>query len=210
VRGLLLLLVLSWPLVALAQPWVEGTHYERVPGTHEPREDGRIEVAEAFWYACPSCYNFEPHLLRWLETKPDDVAFVRIPASLNPAWRVHSRAFHTAEALGVLDTMHGRIFRTIHMERNALSSVEALSELFTAHTDVDAEAFRTTYQSFAVETRMRQGDALIRGYRVSAVPTVIVNRRYRSNPGMTRGYAQLIQLIDHLVELERQAAENPE
>lgn len=206
-RSLFAAALLIAPLAANAQPWVEGIHYEAVPGTHAPREDGRIEVVEAFWYACPSCYNFEPHLVRWLESKPEDVAFVRIPANLNPSWRVYARAFHAAEALGVLETMHPIIFRAIHIERNALSSVDAYAALFTAHTDIDETTFRETFNGFDVETRMRRGDALIRDFRVSAVPTIIINRRWRTNPAMTRGYPQMVQLINHLIELERNRAE---
>lgn len=206
-RSLFAASLLLVPLAADAQPWVEGIHYEPVPGTHAPREDGRIEVVEAFWYACPSCYNFEPHLVRWLQTKPEDVEFVRVPASLAPNWRVYARAFHTAEALGVLETMHPIIFRSIHIERAPLNSVDAYVALFTAHTDLDEARVRETFTGFEVETRMRRGDALVRDYRVSAVPTIIVNRRWRTNPAMTRGYPQMVQLIDHLIELERNRAE---
>jgi len=201
----LALLLLSLPLAADAQ-WVEGTHYELLTVTPELREDGRIEVIEAFWYGCPSCFNFEPHLVRWLQRKPEDVAFVRVAASMAPAWRVHSRAFHTAEALGVLDQMHPRIFHAIHIDRTQLNTVEAFAELFQRHANIDPETFRTTFQGFPVETRMRRGDNIVRRYRVSAVPTIIINGRYSTNPGLTRGFPQLIELMDHLIELERQRA----
>lgn len=206
-RSLFAAALLLAPLAADAQPWVEGIHYEAVPGTHAPREDGRIEVVEAFWYACPSCYNFEPHLVRWLETKPDDVEFVRVPASLAPNWRVYARAFHTAVALDVLETMHPIIFRAIHIERMRLDSVDAYVALFAANTGLEEATVRETFNSFGVETSMRRGDAQVRDYRVSAVPTVIVNRRWRTTPAMTRGYPQMVQLMNHLIELERNRVE---
>lgn len=207
-RSLLLAALLLAPLAADAQqPWVEGIHYERISGSHAPREDGKIEVVEAFWYGCPSCYNFEPHLVRWLQSKPDDVEFVRLPALLDPSWAVYARAYHTAEVLGVVDTIHPLIFRSIHIERTPLNSPGAYARLFAAHAGVDEAQFLETFNGFTVETRLRRSDALVREFQVRAVPSIIVNRRWRSNPAMTRSYGQLVNLMNHLIELERNRAE---
>ncbi|MEQ8937074.1 MAG: thiol:disulfide interchange protein DsbA/DsbL, partial [Gammaproteobacteria bacterium] len=36
----------------------------------QPTQTGdKIEVVEVFWYGCPHCYDFEPYIERWLETK---------------------------------------------------------------------------------------------------------------------------------------------
>ena len=37
--------------------------------------DGKIDVLEFFWYACPHCYAFEPSLERWRSGLPADVVF---------------------------------------------------------------------------------------------------------------------------------------
>ncbi|MGI9308442.1 MAG: hypothetical protein ACR2P6_04200, partial [Gammaproteobacteria bacterium] len=82
----------------------EGKHYNRLTtaqGTSSPPE--KIEVAEIFWYGCPHCYNFEPHIESWKATLPTDVAFVRIPVIWNPTNQIHARAFYTAQALDVTE-----------------------------------------------------------------------------------------------------------
>ena len=196
-------MLFALPFAVVATEWVEGVHYERVESPAEPRADGKIEVVEAFWYACPTCYNLEPHLERWLAQKADDIEFVRIHASLSPSWRIPARAFYAAEALDVVDQVHRPLFDAIHSGRNALNDIETLATIFTEHAGVAREDFRKAYASFAVDRRMRQGDQRIRRFRVGGVPTLIVNGKYRTTPGQAQGYPQTIELIEYLIEQER-------
>ncbi len=192
-------------LPAAAQEWVEGRHYQQVPNPQESREPGKIEVAEFFWYGCPSCYSFEPHLDEWLETKAADVEFTRYAASFAQPWRVHARAFYTAESLGVVEQVHGALFRAIHEDRNPLNTPEAIGRIFADAADVDAEAFQRAYDSFGVETRLRRGDQLARRYQLQGVPTIVVNGRWVTGPQAAQGYERLIAIVNYLIERERGA-----
>lgn len=206
IRHLLLavaLLVTTLP--ATAQEWVEGRHYQPVPNPQDAREDGKIEVVEFFWYGCPSCYAFEPHLESWLETKPADVEFTRYAASFAQPWRVHARAYYTAESLDVVEQVHGALFTAIHEGRNPLNTPEAIGRVFADAANVDAETFQRAYDSFGVETRLRRGDQLARRYQLQGVPTIVVNGRWVTGPQAAQGYERLISLVNHLVELERGA-----
>ena len=94
---------------AANQDWQfeEGKHYQRLVPT-QPTWGGadKIEVTEFFYYLCPHCYNFEPLIKEWLETKPANVRFVQVPAMWNQVLILHARMFFTAEALarnGVID-----------------------------------------------------------------------------------------------------------
>lgn len=185
--------------------WTEGVHYEVLTNVPELPAGDTIQVLEAFWYGCPSCYNLEPHIQRWLATKPDDVEFVRIAASMAPSWRVHARAFYTADALDVVDEVHVALFNAIHLQRNPLNTVDAIAAVFEEHAGVDHEAVTTAYRSFDVDTRMRRGDQETRRYRLGAVPTVIVAGKYRTDPGRAQGFGNVMRVVDHLVELERRA-----
>ena len=188
---------------AAAERWTEGVHYELVENP-EPRAEGApIEVIEALWYGCPICYNLEPHLARWLETKPDDVEFVRLHASLSPSWRIPARAFYAAEALGVTDQVHQALFDTIHQGRSALNDMAVLDALFEQHAGIDRETFRAAYSSSKIDYAMRDGDARLRKFLVRGVPTLIVAGKYRTTPGRAGGYPETIELLDHLIELER-------
>lgn len=180
----------------------KGTHYiELAPTQPTSSPPDKIEVAEIFWYGCGHCYNFEPYLDRWVQTKPADVAFVRIPAMWNNLLRVHARAFYTAEVLDVLDRIHGPMFRTIHVDKNPLDDEDKLAQFFVEQ-GVDETEFRDTFNSFAVETRMQRADVMNRRYRISNVPTVVVNGKYKTGSGMSQGYDNLVVLMSELVASE--------
>lgn len=179
-----------------------GEHYERLtptqPTSSSPDE---IEVTEIFWYGCPHCYNFDPYLESWRPDLPDYVSFVRLPAVWNPLVRLHARAFYTAEALGKTEEMHTSFFREIHVNGNPLDSESALAGFF-AQFGVDQESFKNAYDSFAVHTKLQRADELSRRYRISSVPTVVVNGKYTTNATLAGGYPMLMELIDELVAME--------
>ncbi len=181
-----------------------GVHYERLSPTQPTSSSpDKIEVAEVFWYGCPHCYAFEPYLERWSAQTPDDVSFVRIPALWNPVLRIHARAFYTARALGKLDEMHSAFFTEIHENGNPLDTREALAEFF-ARFGVDAADFEQAFDSYdGVQTELQRAETLNRSYRITSVPTIIVNGKYTTNATLAGSYDLLIELIDELVASER-------
>jgi protein dithiol oxidoreductase (disulfide-forming) len=179
-----------------------GVHYMRLSPTQPTSSNpDQIEVGEVFWYGCPHCFNFDPYLERWQETKADYVNFVRVPAVWNPLLQLHARAFYTAEALGKGAQMHGEFFREIHERGNMLDSKAKLQEFF-GRFNVDATAFETTFDSFAVQAKLQRADELSRRYRIGSVPTLIVNGKYTTDGGQTSGYDELLALVDELAAAE--------
>jgi len=180
-----------------------GVHYERLTPTQPTSSSpDLVEVAEVFWYGCPHCYALEPYLERWLERKPDYVSFVRIPALWNPVLRTHARAFYTAQALGKLDEMHAALFAEIHENRNPLDTREALAEFF-ARFGVSAAEFEEAFDSYDVHARIQNAEELNRRYRISSVPTIVVNGKYTTNATLTGTYESLLELTDELAASER-------
>ena len=183
-----------------------GKHYQRLTPTQPTSSSpDQVEVAEVFWYGCNHCYNFDPYVENWVSKKPDGVNFIRIPAVWNPLVRLHARAFYTADALGKGEEMHAPFFREIHVNGNPLSSEAALRDFF-ARFGVEADEFKSAFDSFAVHTKLQRAETLARRYRVSSVPMVVVNGKYTTNATMTGGYDQLLEVIDELVVLESEAS----
>ena len=179
-----------------------GTHYQRFSPTQPTSSSPeQIEVAEVFWYGCPHCYTFDPYLENWKQDLPANVSFVRIPAVWNPLLQLHARAFYTAEALGRIEEMHTSFFREIHVNGNYLDSEQALQAFF-GEFGVSAEEFANAFNSFAVHTRLQRANELSRRYRISSVPTVIVNGKYSTSAAATGTYENLMLLIDELVAAE--------
>jgi len=130
------------------------------------------------------------------------VNFIRIPAVWNNVLQTHAKVYFTAELLDVIDDVHTPIFREIHVNRNMLTETDALVDFF-AQYGVMPDEFNQTFESFAVFTRMQRADELSRRYRISSVPTVVVNGKYVTNATMAGDYPDLLRLVDELVAMER-------
>jgi protein dithiol oxidoreductase (disulfide-forming) len=182
-----------------------GVHYLRLSPTQPTSSNpDQVEVCEVFWYGCPHCNELDPGLERWRERKPDYVSFIRVPAVWNARLQLHARAFYTAEALGKGAEMHAEFFREIHDRGNDLGTEPELQEFF-GRFGVDAEAFKTAFDSFEVQAKLQRADELSRRYRIDGVPTMVVNGKYTTDATMVGSYDELLVLVDELVAAEREA-----
>lgn len=193
------------PTVA-TPPFEAGKHYTVLsPAQPTSAEAGKVEVAEVFMFGCPGCFGFEPHIQGWLKRKADYVEFVRIPAPWNPAAVLHARAYYTAEALGKLEEIEGPFFQEFHTKRNYLDTEAKLAEFFGRY-GVDEAAFKSTFNSFAVNAKLKRAEELIRRYRVQATPTIVVNGKYLTSGNLAGSYDAWFAIIDDLAAKEHTAA----
>lgn len=187
---------------------LDGKEYELViPEQPTQVEDGKVEVVEIFWYGCPHCYDFEPYLEKWLSALPPYAEFRRLPASFNDRWLLHARAFYAAESLHVLDKVHHPLFEALTKDQKRFDTEDNLAAFFAEH-GVDEAQFRQTFNSFAVDAKVKQSSQMVRNYGINGVPAVIVNGKYRTAASLTTGgYPALLEVIDQLIEKERAGAE---
>lgn len=192
--------------LSLAQDQIEeGREFRRVlPVQPTSVPPGQVEVLEFFWYGCPHCYRAEKHINEWLETKPENVVFRRIPATLSRGWALMAHAYYAAEQLNVLETMHDALFAAFHVEPQMLGSEERLAAFFKEKAGVDEAAFRDAFNSPAVSSRVQHADMLARRYRISGVPSMIVNGKFQTDPEQARGYHAMIKTVDTLAAWELQ------
>lgn len=175
--------------------------YERVTPPQATATGDKVEVLELFWYGCPHCAHFEPHLQAWLKTKPEGVTFRRLPAVFRSSWIPQARAYFTAELLGVLDQTHQALFDAIHRDKRPLNDREALAGFFVEH-GVDRDKFMQTYDSFAVQSKVRRAQIMTQRYGIQGVPSVIVNGRYRTSGSLAGSYANMIKVMNILAAEE--------
>ncbi len=195
---------------AASQDWKyeEGTHFTRMVPT-QPTVGGadKVEVAEIFWYGCNHCYDFETYVNRWLEKKPANVRFVRIPAVWNPLVKLHAQLYYTEEVLvknGKIadpDQFRAAVFAEYHRRGNRMASESAIQAVFERH-GVSEEDFKSTWGSFEVAQKLRVAQDLARRYSIASVPTIVVNGKYRTGAVEAGGYTALMELIDELVVRE--------
>ena len=205
-------LILAQADVPAAAPrdwkYEEGTHFVRMVPT-QPIVGGadKIEVAEVFWYGCNHCYDFETYVSRWLEKKPANVRFVRIPAVWNPLVKLHAQLYYTEEVLVSNDKIanpeqfRAAVFAEYHRRGNRMASESSIQAIFERH-GVSAEDFSSTWNSFEVSQKLRVAQDLARRYSITSVPTIVVNGKYRTGAAEAGGYPPLMELIDELVARE--------
>ena len=200
------LLLVAAPFISIAQAaeeaYVAGKHYALIDTPVRTRDSSKVEVVELFWYGCSHCYHFEPIIGAWEKTIPADVDFWRSPAMWNAPMKVHAQAFFTAKALGVLDQLHEPMFTTLLVERKRLNNVDDIADLF-ADYGVDREKVKKTFNSFSVVSQVKQADARARSYKIQGTPEVVVNGKYRVTAGLAGGQANMIDVMNFLIEKER-------
>lgn len=182
----------------------DGKDYATLPYPVKTVDESKIEVVEMFGYLCPHCNAFEPLVHSWSEKQGDDVEFVRIPVVFGRSWEPLARAYYVAELLDAVDQTHQAVFDAIHLQKKRFTSEEDLAE-FYGSLGVDSDQFSKLYNSFAVNTKLNQGESKARGYEITGVPTMVVNGKYRITAAMAGGHKQMLEVVDFLVEKERQA-----
>jgi len=192
------------PLSLTADESIEGKYVAIKPA--QPTQTGdKIEVVEVFWYGCPHCYSFEPFLDEWHKNLADDVELVRLPGALNQSWIPHAKAYYTAEKLGVVDKMHRPLFDAIHKEKRALFNDKQLID-FIAGQGVPVNEVSRVYNSAEIDAKVRQSYFLARDYKLTGVPSIVINGKYLTSSTHAGSFENLIKVMGALIEKERQEA----
>lgn len=179
-----------------------GTHdgaYETLSAPQPTRGDGKVEVIEFYWYGCDHCYRLELAVHSWLEKKPPDVEFKRIPAGGSERWNAMTRLYYALEALGQIDKLHSRIFDAIHKERVRFDQPSARDRWLAAN-GIAPERYAEMEKSFAVQAKTQRAIDLTRAYRIDGVPTLAVGGKYVTSPGRAGGGEKAFEVVNELVK----------
>jgi thiol:disulfide interchange protein DsbA len=201
------LLTAFFASVLTAQAWAvdEGIDYVELSAPQPTETADKIEVVEVFMYSCPHCFYLEPVIERWLEEKPENVAFRRMPAVFGPKVEPHARAFYAAELTGVLDEFSAALFDALHVKKRPVWDEDALVALAEG-IGIDGGEFRKAYRSFFVQMKVNRAKEMGERYGVDGVPAMIVNGKYRTSPKQTGGSEQMMLVVDHLIGVESAGA----
>ena len=182
---------------------VEGTHYVRLSQPVPAGPAGKIEVIEFFWYGCPHCNAFEPALENWVRQLPADVAFHRVPVAFSKEpFEAHQRIFYALDSLGLLATMHRKVFYAIHSDRARLDKPADISAFMTRN-GIDATKFMEAYDSFAVQAKARQSTQQAAAYKIDGVPALGVQGRFYTSGALAGTNEKALAVTDFLIQRVR-------
>lgn len=205
------LIRIGFLVLTMLQPiWAAETlaaeNYKLIDPPQPTQTGDKVEVVEIFWYGCPHCYAFEPYLEEWLESKPEHIEFIRMPGILGKNWIDHAKAYYTAEKLGVLDKIHRPLFDALHKKGEPIMDKKRLREFFIAQ-GVDGTDFTKTFSSEEVSDKIKKAILMGKRYRITGVPTVIINGKYRTSASVAGSYSNIIDIINQLADKEASLGE---
>lgn len=192
------------PESSQAEDFKDGTHYATIsPAITTQAPAGKVEVTELFWYGCGHCYNLEPTIQKFLTSKPDNVVFQRVPATLSPRWKYHAKLFYVGQMLDPEGTkhVHTKIFEAIQKQHRNINDDDALTRFF-GDIGFTTDQVNSALKSMEMKAMMARADEVGTKSKADSVPVVIINGKYRTSPSMVGSEDKLLQVIDYLVKRE--------
>ncbi|HVY05794.1 MAG TPA: thiol:disulfide interchange protein DsbA/DsbL [Burkholderiales bacterium] len=187
----------EYSLVKPAQPQAAGTK--------------GVEVLEFFNYACPHCYEFEPHLKEWLKNKPKNVDFHYVHAIFNERMFPLAKIFYSLEEMGLLEKMHDKVYFAIHQQQLNLTD-RAILLKWIGEQGVDARKFEAVYDSFSINNKVQRAAKMTRDYHIPGTPYLVIGGKFMTGPSMAVGangtvdHGRLAQIINELVDMSQGGA----
>ena len=202
--ALILTAVMGWtiaPVMVAEERWVEGRHYQTVTPPVAVGRGSSVVVTEFFWYGCGHCYTFEPMLTAWGKQLPAGAVMQPSPAVWNDPMRMHAKAYYIADVLGVKEMLHPVIFDAMHVQRKRLTSRLELRDLFEDH-GVEPAQFDKAFDSFGVDSQVRQADARARSAKISGTPSLMVAGKYLIETRAAGSQTNMLEIARFLVDKE--------
>jgi thiol:disulfide interchange protein DsbA len=199
VLGFAGLLLLAQGLGAVER-FVAGQDYGELDKPQPTAAGDKVEVIEFFSYGCPHCSNLEPHIMEWAASPAaESVNLVRIPVAWNQGMESFARVYYAAEAAGASEEAHAAVFKLLHEDKPAELTLPLIADVL-ASKGVDEERFMQSFQGAEVTERVQGAKDMTRRYKISGVPTLIIDGRY--TVGIPRGndFERMFEITDYLVD----------
>jgi len=168
----------------------------------ETNVSDKVEVIEYLWLGCPHCYDLQPTLNQWEKTMPDYVHFVREAPPLNESWENQSRGLYAARLLNKEDEFVKAMFEMIHEKNQPMRTKENISKL-AGSLGMNTEFFLNTMDSHTVNNMVKAALDMAMSSELTAVPTLIVNGKYRVSFSISGGYEGILRALNELIKIEK-------
>ncbi|MDP1645693.1 MAG: thiol:disulfide interchange protein DsbA/DsbL [Thiobacillus sp.] len=190
--------VFSLSVLAAGPEAFEGHDYTRLKNAQPVATGKKVEVLEFFWYRCPHCFQLEPGLNTWLKKLPKDAQVRRMPAVFRDDWMPGAKLYYTLEQMGLLDSLHHKVFDAYHLENISLNDPAVLGG-WIAKQGVDRKKFEGIYNSFSIQSKATQGARMATTYGITGVPAFIIDGKYATSVSAAGSEARLFEVLDQLI-----------
>jgi protein dithiol oxidoreductase (disulfide-forming) len=118
---------------------------------------------------------------------------------------IHQKMYFAVESMGLVDSLHRKIFNAMNVERQKLDTPEAIGD-FIAKNGVDKAAFLDAMNSFGVAAKAKQAAALSAGYKIDGTPAMGINGSWFTSGSLAGGNDRALAVTDFLVARARKGA----
>lgn len=175
------------------------------PSSEILKTNDKITVVEFFNYGCPACFRLDPYLEKWLEHKPQNVIFKRIPVVFDPGWDVYGKTYLVVNQLDLSQKITPVIFKAIHDDGIDLSNKNAMAD-FLNGKELKKENFLSAYNSPEIDIQMAKNKKITNDFMVFQIPGIVIDGKYKVDPSLSGGnFPRLIETVDYLIKLESHA-----
>ena len=187
---------------SISREFKEGVHYTVLQKPVPTVVTNKVEVVEIFAYSCSHCFDFEVLLNVWKDYFTPDMAFLHMPVAWSSEMKLHSKAFFTAQSLGVLGQLHQEIFDTIHKNNNPLNSEKAIAKLFAKH-GIDEELFLKEFNGKKTNAQVDIANERAGQYNVQGTPSLIIDGKYLISASREVSHITMIEVAVFLIDKVR-------
>jgi protein dithiol oxidoreductase (disulfide-forming) len=175
--------------------------YDNINPPQATQNVNKVEIVEVFWYGCPHCHGFDPAINAWVKNLPKEAEFRRMHVVWGEDARIlpHAKLFFALESMGLLESLHTKVFDAIHVENQNFNNPERLFD-WIEKQGVNRKEFQSAYNSFGVMSKVGKARELTKAYGVNGVPVLVVDGKYLvttrsagSNEGMLAVAEKLVQ-----------------
>ena len=169
----------------------------------QPTGSGKkIEVLEFFYYGCPHCYDLQKYLEPWLKKLPKDVEFRYVPTIFDDNWAKLAKTYYAFDSLGLEPRLHGEIYDAVQNGNLDLGDPKTLLDWGKRH-GVDPAKLSAALNSFSVQVNVSKSREMTRNYGIMGTPSLVVDGKYLTSPGITRSLPETIAVLDRLIARAR-------
>ena len=181
----------------LASPtYDEGIDYKRIYNENKYKKTKKIEVVEFFGLFCPHCRNFSPVINKWAEKLPANVEFKKLHVPFREI--SHQRLYFTLKKMGLIDQYLDKLFADIQDKRLPLKDFLSIT-IWVEDNGLSLADFEKEWNSKKVKNDMKEASSLMKLFKVTGVPQIIVDGEFLTSPAMVGSNRRIIGLLDYLI-----------
>jgi protein dithiol oxidoreductase (disulfide-forming) len=196
---LIALFLSAFSIPALCEDdFTNGIDYVQLDKPSLGLSNGLIEVYEFFSYSCGHCREADNVISGWAATRKD-VDYKRIPAVWDTQTSIHAMIYHSMEGLGLIGTLHNKVFDEIHLKNNKMLTRDEVLTTIEGYGVLRSQ-FLAQVKSFRIASNIQLSGGSTREFEIRTLPTLVVDGRFKIQLTKKGGVKKMIRTADYLIQ----------